>query len=401
MSSYLRNQQKQQNSSSLLRTPPSKRIYTPAGDRLDTIVEGKPPGSRGSNRNIHSQHSIHAATTPHSPPDNSPWLQRFNPPLASDEKSPPSYRSQHSSENVAADRFAPRSPLERDNPTWFERLKRRGGWRRLLLIILIGAAVLVALAVGLGVGLAMGLKKKSQSGDNAPASSGQDEAQPFPIGNWNFPVALTSTSTECTANPSTWRCPPYSTYSQAQTASQTSFSFIITSNSADASNSSLQIASASNPFSLLFPNTSLALFDPGRPKERYTFDVKTQKQVTPDQSLTPDGKLATCFFNETVITATLYTQVQHSGSEARSALPGGPMVNGGAQPWPGTVYVSQSSGGGSDVPACYPAGGGGAIAGPRIRQGLEAQAAGRQCSCVWNSVNVTMTTNGNLPNFSG
>lgn len=351
-----------------------RRISTSAGRRLDTIVEGdganaNPSLLRGAtNRHTTDRASQGPTSSIRGPLQNPPLSRRYNhgePPRATDEKPPPSYRSQ------------PSEPSASDDPsnlkTWFA---SRGGWRRLALLVL---SIILAIAIALGVGLGVGLKRSKEStvpvasGTGTPSPNSQPSA-PFPLGTWNLPVALTDKSTDCTSSSETWQCFPYQTYSQSQAASLYTFNWVISTTSDRAGNDTLQVASSPNPFGLVFPQTRFILLDVGGPNERYTFSLSLPKQGTSIQN----GARTDCYFNQTELLGSLYTNPQQSLA---------PPATGST--WPGTVYVEQSSPGGQNVPDCYPVDANNNVNGPRLTQGLQTPSADTRCNCIWNSVNET------------
>lgn len=397
MSSYLTRNPRPSNPQ-YLRAPPTrspKRISVPAGQRLSTIVEagGQSNSSRATTGSNHRSGRSHrsrndaphsAAASPITRLHNTPLARRFHlgdPPLESDEKKPPSYRSTDEEGRAAHEDSGNRSPRWK---TW---LQGRGGWGRVILFLVV---LLVALAIALGVGLGVGLKSRDKTKDRAKSNSAggpSDGAgsQPFPLGTWNLPVALTSTSTNCTSNAGTWNCFPYQTYTQSTSASRYTFNWVISSTSGH-SNDTLNIASSPNPFGITFHPTALNLEEAGSPNERYVFSLPLPKQDDPGQSLTQDGSRTTCFFNQTVFEASLYTHLlQPSGADTGP----GPMANSGGNLWPGTVYVRQTSPGGPNTPDCYPVDANGNLDGPRVSLNSEPQPQQKTCSCVWDTVNAT------------
>ena len=368
MSSYISRAPRRDQAQYLHPAPP-KRVMTSAGQRLTTILEGD-----GASQIQHAQ-GPGAPSRLH----NAPFAKRFNhgdPPPANDENSPPSYKTDPSEPDGSQRR---RSQSEPSRLTlWF---LSRGGWRRLALLTALAIIVAVALGVGLGVGLT---RKKSNASFVAPEAGGGSPSspppQPFPLGSWNIPVALTTTSTDCSSNPAIWACFPYQTYSQSQTGSLYTFNWVISSTSAHPSDTSLQIASSPDPFGLSYPQTQLSLFDAGSQSERYTFSLPVPKQGTPTPSLVQGGGKEICFFNQSELSATLYTHAQQ---------PASPPTNG--QTWPGTVYVEQSSPGGQNIPECFPVDASNNVIGPMITQGLVPQPATARCSCIWDTTNGTST----------
>lgn len=352
--------------------PKPKKISTPAGQRLSTILESNNAGVP-SNANISSNSSSRTGFGL----TNLSFTrseQHGVPPRASEEKRPPSYDSEsnvHPALRQQQDGMA--TPHLRTSMA-------RGGWGRLILIVLLVIAILgVALGVGLGVGL-----RKNGSGNTAPTSTPSESPSsplPFPIGAYAITAFLTNTSTSCTSNASTWSCYPYTTYSSDPTGSEAPFNWIITAAAAD---NTFQISSSDNPLSLAFANASLTLLDADSPTERYTFSVPNiVKTVLPSVSLTNDNVRSTCFYNSTVLHASLYTRMNATllGDLTIPQAQMGRGVNFN-QTWPGAVMVEQTAAGGSEVPNCYRLSNGWAV-GDMLP--LPTEPHNTQCSCLYRN----------------
>jgi len=228
-------------------------------------------------------------------------------------------------------------------------IAKRGGWRRLCFI----AVIAIICIVGLVVGLVVGLKKKHHQTDGSDSSSGGSSSSnpgfntTFPAGSYAIETVLDSVSTNCTSNSATWRCYPYSIYSESTSASAATFDWIIQPFS-DGSNN-YTISSTDNPFSLVFANASLTLQDAGQSSERYTFQVEMKKPVVPATSITNDNTAATCYFNSTTFEASLYTRMTKSyppnSTDSRNST--------AFVPWPYAVQIEQLASSGSTVPECF------------------------------------------------
>jgi len=277
--------------------------------------------------------------------------------------------------------------------------RSRGGWGRLVLIVGLLFLALLALAVGLGVGMTRKHQTNSNSGaqSSQPAGTNPSAApiQQFPLGEYSMITALRTVATNCTSNPSTWRCYPYTTYDPSDGSTNTSslanFNWIIsdtsstyatnltTSMSSQDTPSNLTISSTNNPFSISFTNQSL-LYTPASSTNassaHYTFSFTQSKSVIPSTSLLSSGAAAECFFNNTIFTGTLYL-------DAASTFPSGSLASetgiGGYTPWPYALEISQTSGGGADVPACYEMVNGGV--GNRITTATTPEAGSAECIC--------------------
>jgi hypothetical protein len=148
----------------------------------------------------------------------------------------------------------------------------------LLIAALLGV---IGLAVGLGVGLTKGRKKDSDSAGQGDATYTQQQpdnstpTQQLPLGQYSFVTNLRAQQTNCTSNPATWRCYPYTNLDPSNpttnATSQSTFNWIIRNTSAiyatnDTPSSTpsaggipanLTLSSTNNPFALTFTNQSL------------------------------------------------------------------------------------------------------------------------------------------------
>jgi hypothetical protein len=285
-------------------------------------------------------------------------------------------------------------------------IARRGGWKRLCIIVIVLLFVVIALAVGLGVGLKN--KKKSRyeptrstslnlNANNTPtrssdspatsSTSSADPTGPFPVGKYSIVTFLDTVATGCTSNPATWLCYPYTTYNQSATQSAATFDWVINSVKPTASSSSnLTISSTSNPFALAFKDVPLDMLDRGQSTERYRFQVPMDKLVVPTASITNDNSRASCWFNGTTFQAQLYTK----RAKTYPAPDAGPPTSGGTptagmSTWPFAVDVKQVIGGGDGIPECFKVNNG--EVGARITEGLESKGAGGLCSCAYRNFN--------------
>lgn len=189
---------------------------------------------------------------------------------------------------------------EQESSQTAERSGRRKLADRWCCILGMVVALLVVIAVGLAIGLTIGLKDQhDQDHDGSSSSSGDSESsdQSFPAGSFAFEVHLQETSTNCTSNPSTWRCYPYSTGDSA------TFFWIITAHS-----SSFTISSTDNPFAPTFTDRPLTVLDAGKSTERLRFSFSMTKSVVPSDKLTANNRAASCTFADTVFEATLWTR---------------------------------------------------------------------------------------------
>ena len=186
------------------------------------------------------------------------------------------------------------------------------------------------------------------SNSNAGLAPPPNNTQPFPAGSYSFETFLNVLSSNCTSNPSTWRCYPYETYNQSTTGADTIFNWIITPTADNSSN--YLISTSNNPFALDFANVTLTLVDVGLNTEAYTFSTNMQKIVMPTAPLTADGAATDCFYNGTIFSGRLYTKMGKTYPFGNMTSPSGSNAY---QPWPYAVEAQQQTAGGSGVPDCY------------------------------------------------
>ncbi|KAF2719597.1 hypothetical protein K431DRAFT_347816 [Polychaeton citri CBS 116435] len=271
---------------SALRLPASRRISAPNASRLTAIVESPPPiPARNPTRVV-----SHSSWDP-----------------------PPSYRERLPGRDQLAmldlgdeggqtpDESEKLAKLRQGNPHRARRLQR-GGWSRFIILLV---AALTIVAIALGVGLGTGLKQHRSQQDQGSTDPQQIPSeppqQPFPIGQWRIVTNLRSLATNCTSNPATWRCYPYTVYDSSNPsssgASQATFDWIITNTSeifasdttaqvpSDGS-ANLSISATDNPFSVSFTNQTLAYHADASnlSSARLTFSFEMSKMTIPQAS---------------------------------------------------------------------------------------------------------------------
>ncbi|KAM0709663.1 hypothetical protein Q7P35_003703 [Cladosporium inversicolor] len=361
-----------------LRLPAARRISLPASQRLSTITEGAQapePGRWSRLSNIRNSTSS-AATY---------------------RTAPPPYTSRPGS--VAGDGSAPHAgeeeKLARLRKTWSGTTGTRGGWGRLV-ILAVAIVVVVGLAVGLGVGLTVGRKNGHES-ENTTTSNSGDTQQPtliqqLPLGQYSFATTLRDQQTNCSSNPATWRCYPYTVFnpsdSSTQTSSLSTFDWIIRNTSAiyatnttpntptSGVSANLTISSTNNPFALAFTAQDLTYHaDTNATSPRLTFAFALPKIVVPTSALTSNNVVTQCYFNNTILSGTIYLE----GSLDSSANSTG---SSSYQDWPYAVEVIQSSPSGEGTPDCYETVDG--KLGARV-EGLEPEAEGDECRCEYRN----------------
>ncbi|MCJ1339284.1 hypothetical protein MMC09_004573 [Bachmanniomyces sp. S44760] len=327
-----------------------------------------------------------APPMPHSPPrtHHKLYSRRWafgDPPRHSFEKSPPPY----SIWNITGPKGEKLADV-RSN----KYIARRGGWRKLLIIALLVLAVAIALIVGLVVGL----RHKDSSKPQSSSANSSTPDTSFPVGTYALDTFLDTVSTNCTSNPDTWRCYPYTTYSSSPSLAMATFNWIITpANASGPSTDNFTISSTNNPFAIYFSNLSMTLLDANTSTERYTFSFSSDKTVVPSAAITTDNSQSSCNFNSTIFSASLYTRQRNiypansttSASSTSSIGPSTPTSTsaGSIQPWPFAVEVSQSIGGGANVPQCFKVVNGNA--GDRITDGLAPRSSQDICNCVYKN----------------
>ncbi|OAG07743.1 uncharacterized protein CC84DRAFT_1258774 [Paraphaeosphaeria sporulosa] len=277
-----------------------------------------------------------------------------------------------------------------------KQIAKRGGWKRLLTIL----AVILLLIIALGVGLGVGLKKKSESSSSStpttssnsdsgsadtPASptststsSASSSAQPsnFPLGTYSLVTFLDTVQTNCTSNPLTWTCAPYTDYYTSVSKSQAIFNWII-SGSKDA----YKISSTDNPFSISFKNADLELLDEGKDNERFRFQIDQTKTVSPSTNLTSDNAAVECDFVGN-LQGVMYTKMAKEYPSDQD-----PDASTTYTTWPYAVKVEQTAAGGNNVPSCYKTTSSGQH-GESVS--LEAEVETTMCSCLYKNWHTPM-----------
>ncbi|KAM7200426.1 hypothetical protein V8F33_003872 [Rhypophila sp. PSN 637] len=232
------------------------------------------------------------------------------------------------------------------------RMAKRGGWYKLILMSILLAGIII----GLGVGLTLGLRKRN---DRAPPP--QLPVDLFPAGLYAFTTALTNISTACLPSSfptEAWQClsgPGTSNASVSTTNSNilsttyhwiieptSPFSYVISSSPPPSDiRSSLDQGATTLP---TFTNLSLTLHDANQATERFTFSFTMPKSVRVEIALNSSHKQKqiTCFFNTTTMSATIWTRMRASFPQNTTDLP--TPVNASRTsfaPWPFRVEVTE------------------------------------------------------------
>lgn len=183
---------------------------------------------------------------------------------------------------------------------------------------------------------------------------------------------LDTVLTNCTANPVTWTCAPYTIFNNDHNKAMATFNWEITAGSKAGS---YDISSTDNTFGIQFQNAPLSLLSKGQSSERYQFQVMVNKVV--NASL--NGSTATCYYNATTFQGYLYTKMAKDYPMA-----GQPAPNTGHPMWPFAARAEQVIGGGDGSPTCYQTSANGQL-GASITNGLPAQDGGALCSCLYKN----------------
>lgn len=175
-------------------------------------------------------------------------------------------------------------------------------------------------------------RRQGSTEDNSPLKDPN-----FPAGSFSLKANLQKPLTECTSNPSTWRCYPYTEGEPA------TFFWIITY----VNTQFYKISSTDNPFAPSFTNLTLELLDENTPKERLLFSFSMNKTVVPDDQLSSSNRAARCTFDDTRFEATLWTHRSKGHDNDDDTSDNSKFVA-----WPGDVEIVQSKSFKSGSPRC-------------------------------------------------
>ena len=216
------------------------------------------------------------------------------------------------------------------------------------------------------------------------AASQAESEKAFPEGTYRFETVLESISTDCTTQSSTYRCYPYSTYSEAPDASMAVFDWII--EATDRESNAYQISSTKNPFSIVFQNATMNLMEARTVEERFEFSVPLNMTVIPDRPLYPrDGNRASiCYYSGVIFSASIYTKKEKwwpEGSSTVAIVEENKTQN--PRRWPYAATMKQAVKGKNDVPDCRDA------AGNSMEEfGRNETTGGRECSCGYTNFGI-------------
>ena len=388
-----------QSPDSALRLPAQKRIAPPTAQRLSTITEGA-ANARQPKGILRTNPSSRTVSRPGDSRHNSGGVSRNSQDTV--RTAPPAYEWVPEPKQAEEDGHVPvegeKVAQLRHGTRTRQRRRDRGGWGRLALIL--GLVLLLAIALGVGLGVGLSKRKPRNTAQNAPSAQpagttpDTGQVQSFPLGEYSLITALRTVDTNCTSNPATWRCYPYTVFSASDSSTNTSslatFNWVVSNTSttyatnttattpAQGIPANLTVSSTLNPFSISFSDQPLTYISSSSnaTSPRYTFNFTMQKPVIPSSAITDNNAAAECFFNQTIFSATMYLGAALTfPSEELAGMSG----VGGYTPWPFAVEITQTSPGGQDVPACYETVNG--AVGNRIINGLTPEPTSSTCLC--------------------
>ncbi|CAK7209598.1 hypothetical protein SBRCBS47491_000497 [Sporothrix bragantina] len=267
-------------------------------------------------------------------------------------------------------------PKRSQNREWFA---KRGGWWRLVLTLVL----LAAIAVGLGVGLKYGLQKvnSDQENDGGEGNSGGDSgggdssgsnstpSEAFPAGSYTFTVALTNVSTACTTNGYAFGCAPGSDHifspagsPASQNASAVTHAWVIAGTTSQSTSgqttttysvSSSSSSSSSSSEEPSFNNIHMTLLDAGLLSERLVFNFSMDLAYVPTNDLiAAQTSSATCYFNQTAFSATLWTKQRATFPPTISGVTAPVNASSTFSPWPFAVQIAEVQQAAPAIPDC-------------------------------------------------
>jgi hypothetical protein len=175
-------------------------------------------------------------------------------------------------------------------------------------------------------------------------------------------------TTDCTSNPNTWLCYPFSTYAQSPNTSEATFDWIISVDPKDAKNYS--ISSTENYFSIMFANLTLTLKSANTLNEHYFFTTTMRKPTRPTTQIGNSNVAATCQFDST-FQAYLYTRMPKTYPSSTTSSE---TESGAFAPWPYAVSIEQIATSGAGTPTCLDPNG-------NSLGDFAVSESNRQCSC--------------------
>ena len=229
----------------------------------------------------------------------------------------------------------------------------------------------------------------SRNDNSAEAKAKTTASQPesgkaFPEGTYRFETVLESISTDCTTQNSTYRCYPYSTYSEAPDASMAVFDWTIEAN--DHESNAYQISSTKNPFSIVFQNATMNLMEAGTMEERFEFNAALNMTVIPDRPSDPrnGNRASICYYSGAIFSARIYTKKEKAwpkGSSSETIVEDNKTRN--PRRWPYAATMKQAVKVKNDVPDCKDA-----VGNSMEGFGRNEATGGGECSCGYTNFNI-------------
>ncbi|CAG8981823.1 hypothetical protein HYALB_00013988 [Hymenoscyphus albidus] len=194
----------------------------------------------------------------------------------------------------------------------------------------------------------------------------------FPAESYSINTYLSSVTTNCTSNPETWRCYPYTTYSQSKIDSAATFDWVISADSQTPSH--YLISSTPNYFSIMFTNISLSLKSSGSQDEHLFFETNIQKSTTPATPLASENIAANCNFSNAILQGYLYTKMTKTYPTSKENTSATNIGSGAFSGWPYAVRFQEVARSGRQIPTCLDANG-------KSSGNFSIQGEGKECAC--------------------
>lgn len=339
-------------------TPPPKKIYTPAGHRLSSVLAHTGGANTPSVRTRDSR-SIRAS------------LIKGAAMVETDEIAVSDAESQDTP-NYTFGVFS--MPKEHDGFSSIYSgppIKSNNKKKRVLIIIAI--CVLIALIIALGAGLGVSLSKNKKSSESTgeddselvvsrPTKSAStavpnpkpttatgdltDQYPNFPVGAWKSTLSLDTIQENCTAIAHSWQCPPGTIFNQQRQGSHITFNWKITG---DNNNGFMISGKAENHDmspdykSFAIDKVKLDVVGEGTDQERYFFRVQMSKSVTVMQDIidhgTPLLPNMTCMYRDTTYQALFYTRMEKDDDQGKRSLPSIEARDDELKEWPKGMFL--------------------------------------------------------------
>jgi hypothetical protein len=354
-------------------TAPTKKIVTPAGQRLSVVLNNAVVANDASNRTRDSNRT----SMRKSGIVNVGEVPRESSESASEGTSGTSGYTFH----------VWSGPKEKDYPEFGSTASSSQKKRKKRLLIIAACALItliIALGAGLGAGLSKSKKSAGTSGEDASQSSvatqtagGSHSPQNpkptapsselaslypnFPKGRWKSALFLDTVQENCTAVERSWTCAPGKTYNEDHMGSQIHFAweidgdqnkgYIITFYPLSTTNLGLELKS------LIAQHVQLNLANEGEAEERYWFRMQIPKfSIVMNDAFSEEAVALsnmTCTYQDTTYQGTFYTRMDKS--EYLQQETPVELASGLAKyaEWPKALKIEQSASGGENVPECH------------------------------------------------